>query len=240
MVKAVLKRNNVMLSEFAQSLNVSRPTLDTYIKNYDDGGRLSNTLFQKIFDFLFGDVRMSNAEFAKRYAYVKEHYGKRVGASIAVMQDRSIYPLLRFANEESNGALYSRAEYEMIVELIAKRSPVLLRLIKLALLDAGKVQPNECAEPERASLLALQSIEDGIKYGAVAYDEGRWADFALELDKKHGRYKDPVEEKRRALEQISATFSALVNNTPGLTLDDIVEALRAGSTNGGKNEEQNA
>ena len=98
MVKAVLKRNNVMLSEFAQSLNVSRPTLDTYIKNYDDGGRLSNTLFQKIFDFLFGDVRMSNAEFAKRYAYVKEHYGKRVGASIAVMQDRSIYPLLSFAN----------------------------------------------------------------------------------------------------------------------------------------------
>ena len=49
MIKAVLKRNNILLSEFADSLNISRPTLDTYIRNYDSGVRLSNNLFQKIF-----------------------------------------------------------------------------------------------------------------------------------------------------------------------------------------------
>ena len=53
MIKAVLKRNNILLTEFADSLNISRPTLDTYIRNYDSGVRLSNNLFQKIFDFLF-------------------------------------------------------------------------------------------------------------------------------------------------------------------------------------------
>ena len=76
MIKAVLKRNNILLSEFADSINISRPTLDVYIRNYDSGGRLSNNLFQKIFDFLFSDVQMSKEDFQKRYVYVIENYGK--------------------------------------------------------------------------------------------------------------------------------------------------------------------
>ena len=78
MIKAVLKRNNILLSEFADSLNISRPTLDVYIRNYDSGGRLSNNLFQKIFDFLFSDVQMSKEDFQKRYVYVIENYGSLI------------------------------------------------------------------------------------------------------------------------------------------------------------------
>ena len=36
MVKTILKRNNVLLSQFASDLNISRPTLDSYIKTYDN------------------------------------------------------------------------------------------------------------------------------------------------------------------------------------------------------------
>ena len=67
MIKAVLKRNNILLSEFADNLNISRPTLDAYIRNYDAGVRLSNNLFQKIFDFLFSDAQMSPEDFQRRY-----------------------------------------------------------------------------------------------------------------------------------------------------------------------------
>ena len=52
MIKIILKQNNITLVQFANDLNISRPTLDVYIKNYSNGLELSNPLFQKIFDFL--------------------------------------------------------------------------------------------------------------------------------------------------------------------------------------------
>ena len=70
MVKTILKRNNILLSQFASDLNISRPTLDSYIKSYDNGIPLSNNLYQKIFDFLFTDITISNEEFTKKYDYI--------------------------------------------------------------------------------------------------------------------------------------------------------------------------
>ena len=59
MIKTILKRNNILLSQFANDLNISRPTLDAYIKSFDKGVALSNSLYQKIFEFLFNDPAVS-------------------------------------------------------------------------------------------------------------------------------------------------------------------------------------
>lgn len=75
MVKTILKRNNVLLSQFASDLNISRPTLDSYIKNYDRGEQIANNLYQKIFNFLFSDVLITNEDFLKKYTYVIKNYG---------------------------------------------------------------------------------------------------------------------------------------------------------------------
>lgn len=77
MLKMILKQNDITLVQFANDLNISRPTLDVYIKNYSNGLELSNPLFQKIFDFLFEDTAISNEEFKNKYEYVKTYYGKK-------------------------------------------------------------------------------------------------------------------------------------------------------------------
>ena len=77
MIKMILKQNDITLVQFANDLNISRPTLDVYIKNYSNGLELSNSLFQKIFDFLFEDTSITNEDFKNKYEYVKTYYGKK-------------------------------------------------------------------------------------------------------------------------------------------------------------------
>ena len=77
MIKNFLKQNNITLIQFANDLNISRPTLDIYIRTYDNGGEISNPIFQKIFDFLFEDTSVSQEEFLSKYEYVKSYYGKK-------------------------------------------------------------------------------------------------------------------------------------------------------------------
>ena len=89
MIKNILKQNNITLVQFANDLNISRPTLDVYIKNYSNGLELSNPLFQKIFDFLFEDTSITNDEFMNRYEYVKTYYGKK-DSSLSLLHSNSI------------------------------------------------------------------------------------------------------------------------------------------------------
>lgn len=89
MIKNFLKQNGITLIQFAADLNISRPTLDIYIKNYDEGNELSNQLFQKIFNFLFEDQSVSKEEFSTKYEYVKDYYGKK-DSSLSSLHSKSI------------------------------------------------------------------------------------------------------------------------------------------------------
>ncbi len=77
MVKVILKQNGITLIQFSNDLNLSRPTVDSYIKSYDENGTVPSQLYQKIFDFLFSGIDISNAEFLNKYEYVKTYYGNK-------------------------------------------------------------------------------------------------------------------------------------------------------------------
>lgn len=46
MIKETLKKYGVTLTQFANTLNISRPTLDTYIRLYESGQALPNDKFR--------------------------------------------------------------------------------------------------------------------------------------------------------------------------------------------------
>lgn len=64
-VKKILQRNYLTLSSFAEILNISRPTLNSYIRMYESNSSIPNEKFQIIFDELF-KYKLSNEEFEKR------------------------------------------------------------------------------------------------------------------------------------------------------------------------------
>lgn len=64
-IRKLLQKNGLTLFSFAELLNISRPTLNSYIKIFESGSSIPNEKFQIIFEELFNQD-LSNDKFNKR------------------------------------------------------------------------------------------------------------------------------------------------------------------------------
>ena len=237
MIKAVLKRNNILLSEFADSLNISRPTLDVYIRNYDSGGRLSNNLFQKIFDFLFSDVQMSKEDFQKRYVYVIENYGKRTDMSSysqSIVQTSSgetnienraqaVYDVL---GEDLVLERFSKDEYNVLAKLLMKDSGLLHCIFKYFLLWKGKISLSDLSELEKMMSINLFLFDKKVQASEFTYSEEDYRELELAIDKKLNPAKYTTEQEQKAIDEISGSISNLLANNSGFSIDEIIAQIK--------------
>ena len=77
MIKRQLKKYNKTLTQFCDDFNISRPTLNTYISAYEADKFLPSEVFQRIFDYLFGDEINGDDDFNERYRYVQDYYYRK-------------------------------------------------------------------------------------------------------------------------------------------------------------------
>lgn len=66
-IKEKLKKYEITLNEFAESLNLSRPTLNSYINQFEAGDQIGNKNYQEIFMNLFGNSNITPEEFKEIY-----------------------------------------------------------------------------------------------------------------------------------------------------------------------------
>lgn len=64
-VRKILQKNGLTLFSFAELLNISRPTLNSYIRVFESGSCIPNEKYQIIFEELF-NYNLSEDEFYKR------------------------------------------------------------------------------------------------------------------------------------------------------------------------------
>ena len=207
MIKAVLKRNNILLSEFADNLNISRPTLDAYIRNYDAGVRLSNNLFQKIFDFLFSDAQMSPEDFQRRYVYVLENYGKKTdmssysqsapqsssGESNGTSAAQAVYDVL---SEDLILEKFTKDEYNMLAKLLMNDNGLLHCIFKYFLFWKGKVKLTDLNEPEKVMAINLFIFNKKLQGKDFTYSEEEYRGLELAIDKKLNPSKYTTEQEQ--------------------------------------------
>lgn len=237
MIKAVLKRNNILLSEFADVLSISRPTLDTYIRNYDSGYKLSNNLFQKIFDFLFSDAQMSTDDFERRYAYVVENYGKKSG-TLLYSQGASLISTGENAGDNRAQALldvlgddlilerFSKDEYNVLAKLLMKDSGLVHCIFKYFLLWKGKVKLSDLSEPEKMMVVNLFGVNNKLQAKDFTYSEEDYKELEIAIDKKLNPTKYTTEQEQKTIEEISGLIANLQANNSGLSVDEILSQIR--------------
>lgn len=63
MIKEKLKNYGLTLSSFSEQLHISRPTLDNYIRLYENGMELPNKRYSRLFDALFYSDALSISAF---------------------------------------------------------------------------------------------------------------------------------------------------------------------------------
>ena len=237
MIKAVLKRNNILLSEFADNLNISRPTLDAYIRNYDAGVRLSNNLFQKIFDFLFSDAQMSPEDFQRRYVYVLENYGKKTdmssysqsapqsssGESNGTSAAQAVYDVL---SEDLILEKFTKDEYNMLAKLLMNDNGLLHCIFKYFLLWKGKFKLTDLNEPEKVMAINLFIFNKKLQGKDFTYSEEEYRGLELAIDKKLNPSKYTTEQEQKAIEEISGSISTLLANNSGLSIEEIISQIK--------------
>ena len=237
MIKAVLKRNNILLSEFADNLNISRPTLDAYIRNYDAGVRLSNNLFQKIFDFLFSDAQMSPEDFQRRYVYVLENYGKKTdmssysqsapqsssGESNGTSAAQAVYDVL---SEDLILEKFTKDEYNVLAKLLMNDNGLLHCIFKYFLLWKGKVKLTDLNEPEVMMAINLFLFDKKVQAKDFTYSEEDYKELELAIDKKLNPAKYTTEQEQKAIDEISGSISSLLANNSGLSIDEIIAQIK--------------
>lgn len=64
-IKRYLKKIEVTQTELARQLHLSRPTLDSYITQYENTGSLPKEKFKIIFDELFGGTELTKQDFMR-------------------------------------------------------------------------------------------------------------------------------------------------------------------------------
>lgn len=237
MIKAVLKRNNILLSEFADSLNISRPTLDTYIRNYDSGVRLSNNLFQKIFDFLFSDAQMTREDFERRYAYVIENYGKKTDMSSysqSAPQTSSgetngrnrAQAILDVLGEDLILERFTQDEYNVLAKLLMRDSGLLHCIFKYFLLWKDKVHLSDLNEPEKMMAINLFLFDKKVQEKDFTYSEDDFKELELAIDKKIHPSKYTSDQEQKTIDEISGSISSLLASNSGLSIDEIIAQIK--------------
>ena len=105
-IKDILKENNVKLIELSNTLSISRPTLNSYIDEFEKEGKISNKEYESFFkkilkknyatrEELFGDIN----EFKE--FLMKKKYGDFLPENLNILQSiyRKIYNDMKGKNE---------------------------------------------------------------------------------------------------------------------------------------------
>lgn len=224
MVKTILKRNNILLSQFANDLNISRPTLDSYIKSYDKGISLTNNLYQKIFDFLFTDITISNEEFVKKYDYVVTNYGapgeiKSGGSSL------SNTVLENIVNDGTIRTILNNNELNSLGDLIINRDSLLMHLLKIGLILSNKIELDTLSEKDK--MLTVGMYELSCKLNDCDYSFNH--DIYKNLENAVNKKKDPIskkEIKQRLIDELSKIIDEAIEKGDAESITNLLQSLK--------------
>ena len=223
MVKTILKRNNVLLSQFASDLNIPRPTLDSYIKTYDRGETLTNNLYQKIFDFLFADLMISNEEFVKKYTYVMNNYGN--SPDLHSSSSATMSSLTSLVSDGSIMNYLTDTEENALSEMIMAKDNILVGMIKYYLLLTHREDINSLNDKDKLICERLFSLQKKIDDNDFIFDEVSFNAFEDKVNEKQ-ESKKKEELKRELSAKVSNLINDAVENNDIVALTALIEQLK--------------
>lgn len=217
MIKERLKANKVTISEFAQNLQISRPTLDSYIKMYESGQELPNDKYKIVFDILFSDYVESIEEFKNRIEEVKNilHRDSILGT---IDLDAEKTDLLTNIIEIAKSDLYDENcdlnVYRFIIMYLNsyKNVNVFTTLMKYFLTLNSRYNIEELEEDDKIALSNYFRIFSKQVNNELEFDQESYSMFLRRVDE----IKDNEEKEK---EEFKAQVSSLLNER----IDELVD-----------------
>lgn len=217
MIKEKLKANKITISDFAQDLQISRPTLDNYIKMYENAQQLPNDKFQIVFDMIFSDKVDSEEDFKERFRQVKKLLQRdSILGTIDLDSERT--DLLTNIIETVKDGLYEKDcdlnLYKFIVMFLNSYNDgsVFKSLVKYFLILNSKIETNEIIEEDKIVFSNYFRIFSNQINNSLKFDQMSYSMFLNRID-----------EIKSSEEKAKENFKAQVNSLLNDRIDELVE-----------------
>jgi hypothetical protein len=209
-IKRQLKNFDVRLSKFARELNISRPTLDSYIEYFEQGKPIPNEVCQQAFNSLFSTESLTAVEFAKKYDFVRRNILENYSANlsqcekdereiklsnniISILHQKNIdLRLLEFVN-----LLITNAEKGQVQALA-----LYFNLVN-GFVDIEKV---DISAQNKAFFAKLYKIFAEYKSNSISYDDIIFTEF-IEKSKKMYNAKNQASDAEKLIRYIQNSVS---------------------------------
>ena len=199
-IKEQLKSIDVRISKLANGLEISRPTLDSYIYLYERGEKIPNEKYQEIFDYLFSEDNSSAIVFAQKYDYVKRIMLSEVKNG---MQDEATAKRRSFLSNSIIACLNDENTKIEMLEFIfllmrSAEKPAIKLFIEYICLSNGVTDwgDKEMNDTEKAYFSSLSEFFDAFKSGNLKIDQNRINDLLKRnAQMNNHRLKNPQKQE---------------------------------------------
>ena len=198
-IKEQLRSIDVKITKLANGLNVSRPTLDTYIEAFEKGEKIPNDKYQAIFEYLFSEEQITPIDFANKYDYVKRIMLADIkqNASYQSADKRKTYVQHELITR-INGDLIDKESLELIFLLINNRDKPVIKLLSEYICLSNGIsdwESREMTEEEKKYFSGISFFFDSFKNGELTIDEERIKMLLERNAKMNGHRKTDTNDK---------------------------------------------
>lgn len=238
-IKTYLKNLGVTLKELADRLDLSRPTLDSYISMYENGQELPRDRYQIIFDELFSRKEKNREEFENTLKSYEELLDKdsRFGISNLGAEEADIITdLLGQAKKDLSEEGWDSNVYIFANKLLnSYRKETVFRYLAKYFITLNGITPLEDITEEEKPYIAIlyQAFSSILNHEIQGYNE-YYAEFLQRREELVNKRNADLENKKQ---EISDRIRQILEDasTAGieLTEKEIIERLLSKeSTNG--------
>lgn len=235
MIKEKLKKYNITLTQFSNILNISRPTLDTYIRLYESGQDLPNDKYKFLFDSVFSEDVENEFNFQEQLD--RAHYLLQRDDMLGTMDlDAEKTDYISTVIDLMKKDLFRKESdinlYRFIVLYINSyyENQVMSSLCKYFLVLNGKLPINQMTEQDKIyfpyymKLFKLQLSE------GLTCDENLLKEFNERVDEiKHEENKRKESLKRSIMTQVNEKFNELMNQgwkAENINIEQLIELMK--------------
>lgn len=230
MIKETLKKYGITLTQFASILNISRPTLDTYIRLYETGQPLPNDKYKFLFDSVFNDKIENEIDFQEQLD--RAHYLLQRDDMLGTMDLNAektdcISTVIDIMKKDMFKENTDLNLYRFIVLYISSyyENPVMSSLCKYFLVLNGKLAVDQMTDDDKIHFPYYMKLFKSQLLGNLKYDEillKEFYDRVEEISQIENRKKEAL--KNSIMFQINTKINELMNQ--GLKAESInVEQL---------------
>ena len=228
-IKNILQSHEVSLLKFSNLLNISRPTLNSYILLFENGKKIPNDKIQLIFNKLF-DQELAHHEFItilKKYSRML----KRDEAMGILDVDSKVTDLVTSVvdniKKDCESGDYNENVYEFINMLISnyRNDELFSHLVEYFLVLNGRIPLEEIDFRKKPYLLHYYSVLDKDKHHELSFDQQLYSDFVSRINEiKELRNKETLVQTE-LMNKIRDRIQEITEYEPEIDKEDLMKLV---------------